>query len=281
MLKERLQLREGELSSIQEGYRQSSEELDSMKKKLDLVNGEFQLEKEKYQTEQALFNKRMKDIALKEKQVEVKFRELEQREKNMEDRFKVLEEKTKQLKTVGNAPEKTETIDNVEVDRVYTTSIDSADIELVLTMNGKALKIFLNEHEKKLDSMSDDVFRSLRLSRNPAKLVLDAMKGFYPPHLLMKGDTEFEGSVARKTCILLLEQLIRVSPKIQPTVHERAMKLANELMNLLAVVAEHNKSSKLCHLLGFTEKIPYKFLTASVMEKRAQSKKRMKPLNRV
>ncbi|XP_059318380.1 uncharacterized protein LOC132068717 isoform X2 [Lycium ferocissimum] len=283
LLEERLQLREGELSSVQEGYRQPSEELDSTKKKLDLVNGEFQLEKEKYQTEQGLFKKSMKDIELKEKQVEVKFREVEQREKHMEDWFKVLEEKMKQLKTIGNAPEP---IDNVEAD---TTSTDSADIKLVLTMDGKALQIFLNEHEKKLDSMSDDVFRTLHLSRNPAQLVLDAMEGFYPPHLMMmKGDTEFEGSVARKTCILLLEQLIRVSPKIQPTVRERAMKLASEwkfkmtgnqleilgflyllasfnlvfafdpdeLMNLLAVVAEHNKSKELCRLLGFTEKIP-------------------------
>ncbi|XP_060213857.1 FRIGIDA-like protein 5 isoform X2 [Lycium barbarum] len=283
LLEERLQLREGELSSVQEGYRQPSEELDSTKKKLDLVDGEFQLEKEKYQTEQGLFKKSMKDIELKEKQVEVKFREVEQRKKHMEDRFKVLEEKMKQLKTIGNAPEP---IDNVEAD---TTSTDSADIKLVLTMDGKALQIFLNEHEKKLDSMSDDVFRTLHLSRNPAQLVLDAMEGFYPPHLMMmKGDTEFEGSVARKTCILLLEQLIRVSPKIQPTVSERAMKLASEwkfkmtgnqleilgflyllasfnlvfafdadeLMNLLAVVAEHNKSKELCRLLGFTENIP-------------------------
>ncbi|XP_006354307.1 FRIGIDA-like protein 5 [Solanum tuberosum] len=272
LLKERLQLREGN--------RQLSEELDSMKKKLDLVNGELQQEKEKTQTEQGLFKKRMKEIALNEIQVEV-----------MEDRFKfkVLEETKKQLKTIGNAPEKTEAIDNVEVDRVYTTSTDSADIKLVLTMDGKALQIFLNEHEKKPDSMSDDVFRSLHLSRNPAMLVLDAMEGFYPPHLtMMKGDTEFEGTVVRKTCILVLEQLIRFSPKIQPTVRKRAMKLASEwkfkmtgdqleilgflyllasynlasdfdadeLLNLLAVVAEHNKSSELCDLLGLTKKIP-------------------------
>ncbi|XP_015075428.1 FRIGIDA-like protein 3 [Solanum pennellii] len=214
LLKEGLQLRERN--------RQLSEELDSMKKKLDLVNGELEQEKEKNQTEQGLFKKRMKDISLNETQVEV-----------MEDRFKfqVLEETKNQLKTIGNAPEKTEAIDNVEVDRFYTTSTDSADIKLVLTMTGKALQIFLNEHEKKPDSMSDDVFRSLHSSPNPAMLVLDAMEGFYPPHLtMMKGDTEFEGTVVRKTCILLLEQLIRFSPKIQPTVRKRAMELARNMV---------------------------------------------------
>ncbi|XP_075098241.1 uncharacterized protein LOC107825057 [Nicotiana tabacum] len=287
-----LQLREGELSSIQEAYRQRSEDLDSREKKLDLVHGEFQLEKEKFQTEQGFFKKKLKDIALKEKQVEVKFRELEQREKHMEDRFKVLEEKMKQLKTIGNVPEKTEFIYlyNVEVERVGAISSSSADIKLVVTMDGKTLQIFLNEQANKLDSLSDDVFRSLQLSRSPAQLVLDAMEGFYPPHL-MSGDTEFEGSVVKQTCILLLEQLIRVSPKIQPIVRRRARKLArewkgkmramtgdqleilgflyllasyglvssfdaDELMSLLTVVAEHNKSMELCRLLGFTKKIP-------------------------
>ncbi|KAK2977373.1 hypothetical protein RJ640_013352 [Escallonia rubra] len=44
-------------------------------------------------------------------------------------------------------------------------------------MDGNRLPIYLN------DSPSDDVFKALRLSLEPAKLVLDAMEGFYPPHL--------------------------------------------------------------------------------------------------
>lgn len=59
---------------------------------------------------------------------------------------------------------------------------------VIETMDGRTLQIFLNEHTNKLDSLFDDVLKSLQLSRNPAQLVLDAMEGFYPPHL-MNGET--------------------------------------------------------------------------------------------
>ncbi|KAJ8572953.1 hypothetical protein K7X08_009464 [Anisodus acutangulus] len=94
-------------------------------------------------------------------------------------------------------------------------------------MDGKSLQIFLNEHQKELDLMSDDVFEALQMSPDPAKLVLDAMEGFYPPHF-RKGETEFEGSVARRSCILLLEQLIRVSPEIRGSVRGVARYIARD-----------------------------------------------------
>ncbi|XP_016461814.1 uncharacterized protein LOC107785103 [Nicotiana tabacum] len=292
----RLQLREGELNFVRKARGQSLEELDSRKEKLDLVSasiqncdGEFQLEKENFQKEQGLFQKRMEGIALKEKQVEERFRELKQREELIEQRFKVLEKKEKQLETVCNARVKTEPTDYAEADRVGATTTKSAEIRFFVTMNGKSLQIYLNEREKELDSMSDEVSKALQLSPNPGQLVLDAMEGFYPPHL-RKGEAEFEASVSRRSCILLLEQLIRVSPKIQPIVREAAMEVArawkvkmrattgnqleilgfmyllasyslvsafdaDELMSLLTIVVEHKKSKDLCRILGFTEKI--------------------------
>ncbi|XP_009765093.1 FRIGIDA-like protein 5 [Nicotiana sylvestris] len=294
--KQRIQLPKGEISAVGKACRQRFEELDSREEKLGSVSasvqncdGEFQLEKENFQKEQGLFQKRMDGIELKEKQVEERFRELKQREELIERRFKVLEKKEKQLETVCNARVKTEPTDYAEVDRVGATTTKSAEIRFFVTMDGKSLQIYLNEREKELDSMSDEVCKALQLSPNPGQLVLDAMEGFYPPHL-RKGETEFEASVARRSCILLLEQLIRVSPKIQPIVREAAMELArawkvkmratngnqleilgfmyllasyrlvsafdaDELMSLLTIVVEHNKSKDLCRILGFTEKI--------------------------
>ncbi|KAK9293133.1 hypothetical protein L1049_021119 [Liquidambar formosana] len=133
--------------------------------------------------------------------------------------------------------------------------------------------------------MHGDVLTVLRLSSNPAKLVLDAMQGFYPMHLEI-GNMDDEVSVTRRSCILLLERLMKVSPEIKPHVKGGAMKLSfdwmtkmrptaenylevlgflllvasyglasafdeDELRNLLWIVAQHRQAPELCRVLGF------------------------------
>lgn len=156
----------------------------------------------------------MKEVILREERVKDRLEELESREKHFEDRCKELGEKEKQLNAIPNAHIKSEPAEEVALDRVNAIVGNSTVTSFVVITDGKSLQIFLNEHEKELDLMSDEVFKALQMSPDPAQLVLDAMEGFYPPHL-RKGETEFEGSVARRSCILLLEQLIRVSPDIQ------------------------------------------------------------------
>ncbi|GER24936.1 protein FRIGIDA [Striga asiatica] len=161
---------------------------------------------------------------------------------------------------------------------------DSADIKFILRMDGKTLQMFLNDPEKDLESMGDEVFKILHLSSDPAKLVLDAMVGFYPPHL-RKGDVEVN---VRRACIILLEQLFRMSKKIQPCTRKEAIDLAsswkskiransenplavlgflhllaaydvtscfdrNEILSFLMMVDKHRQSPQLYRLLGFTE----------------------------
>ncbi|KAK3023628.1 hypothetical protein RJ639_043896 [Escallonia herrerae] len=246
-----------------------------------------------------------KEIELKEKEIESRSKQLDSVKKFSSQRFKefwvmkkklisdekLLEERVKELEIkekdlemrVLNAPVKIEPLEEMPLH-------DYADIIFCITMGAKDLQIFLNERARDHDTMSDEVFRALRFSLDPAKLILDAMQGFYPPHL-KKGDVEFEGSVVRRSCILLLEQLMRMSPEIQPRVKEEALKLAeewkakmrvraenslevlgflhllaaygltsafdsDELSSLFETVAEHSQSLELCRLLLSTDRVP-------------------------
>ncbi|XP_039056928.1 FRIGIDA-like protein 5 [Hibiscus syriacus] len=99
-----------------------------------------------------------------------------------------------------------------------------AHLWFCVNTDGKNLQMFLNEHWTDQCSIGTEVVMSLQRSADPAKLVLEAMEGFYPPHLC-KGDREFEGKVARRS-ILLLEHLMELSPEIDPHVREKAMILA-------------------------------------------------------
>ncbi|CAK9152191.1 unnamed protein product [Ilex paraguariensis] len=274
-----LELKEKEVECAQESNEKRAAELESREKQLNSVKKftqdcfkEFQSKKKQCQLEQKLFEERVKDIELREKQVE--------------DRVKEFGSKGKQFSNAIDPRVKTEPVENLpgEIDCL------SADIRFVVTMDGKSLQMFLNGRGKDHELMAEEVYKALRLSPDPSKLVLDAMEGFYPPHL-KKENVEFEGNVVRSSCILLLEQLMRILPQIQPHVREAALRLAgewkakmvvggkksldvlgllhllasyglasafdeDELLNLVEIVAEHRQTPELCRLLGFTENIP-------------------------
>nr|XP_027107564.1 FRIGIDA-like protein 2 [Coffea arabica] len=133
----------------------------------------------------------------------------------------------------------------------------------------------------------DEVFKDLQSSGDPVYFALTAVEALYPPYL-RKVDMVFEGRVA-SCCILLLEQLLRLSPQIQPSAKSGALKLASEwkaiietgnvlevlgflyllasfdlasafdvkeVMNFVEIVAQNQKTPELCRLLGLTDKIP-------------------------
>ncbi|KAI3449781.1 hypothetical protein Pfo_006446 [Paulownia fortunei] len=164
---------------------------------------------------------------------------------------------------------------------------ESVDLKSAEQMDGKTLEIFINDTEKDLELMGAEVFKVLFLSSDPAKLVLDAIEGFYTPQL-GKGDMK---SNMRRKSILLLDQLTKMSPNIQPSVREAAIKLASEwkskmrnttenplellvflhflaaynlsscfdkdeLLSFLKMVAQHKQTPELCRILGLTENIP-------------------------
>lgn len=266
-----LEIKEKELDSVRKLNEQRSKELDSQERQLESVKKELQLEKK-------LFEGRCK--------------KLESKEKELENRIRDFELKERKFLNVQSVHIKTEPLEDMS-DNLISRS--SPDILKLVTMNGKALQLFLNERAEDHESMCDEVFKALQLSLDPAKLVLDAMEGFYPPHL-KKGDMEFEGSIVKKSCILLLEQLMRLSSQIRPWVKEEALKLAgkwkekmnettknplevfgllyllasyglacdfeiDELLNLFEIVCLYRQAPELCRCLGFTNYIPGNFLT--------------------
>nr|XP_017258454.1 PREDICTED: uncharacterized protein LOC108227686 [Daucus carota subsp. sativus] len=240
-------------------------------KKLDLMD--------KNQIE-FLTENRVESIEAKEKEVdsiriscEEKCRKFELEKKKLEDQIKESEMKKKQLCNVDLSIVKPEPC---SVDGSY------ADIRFSITMGGKNLLLYLISQKRILHSMSDEVFRALRMSVYPAKLVLDAMQDFY----LILENKEFEADVVCKSSNLLLEQLRRFSTQIQPCLRKAAMELAHEwenkmkssgevtvFLNLLAsyglgtafnpgkfltlfeVIGQHKQISELCQLLGYTEKM--------------------------
>ncbi|CAN1196608.1 FRIGIDA-like protein 3 [Linum perenne] len=115
------------------------------------------------------------------------------------------------------------------------------NIRLCVLTGGKDLQIFLNEHSDDYDSVKDELERALKLSSDPAKLVLDAMVGFYPPRL-KKGGVEFEETVVRKNCLWLLEWLTKMSPHIKPTVKNEAKELAFAWKRKMKSDAEYSLS---------------------------------------
>ena len=138
--------------------------------------------------------------------------------------------------------------------------------------------------------MRAEVSTILQTSSDPSMLVLDAMHGFYPPHS-REEDRVFDVNIIRRSCILLLEQLMKTSPVVEPQVREEAMKLAfewkakmkvadenclevlgflqllasyglgsgfneDELRGLLATIDQHRQAPELCRTLGIIDKAP-------------------------
>ncbi|KAI8570023.1 hypothetical protein RHMOL_Rhmol01G0001100 [Rhododendron molle] len=275
-----LELKEKEVDSAKLWNEERAEKLDSIEKELHSVKNFISQSFEDVRSK----NKQLK---LDQQLIEERSKELELKEKQIDERSKELELKKKQFGgTESNV--KVEQVEGMPVDNVSKCS--SADTQSVVKMDGRSLQLFLNERSNDHESMSSEVYRALRLSLDPAKLVLDAVEGFYPPHL-KKGDAVFEKDVVRRSCILLLEQLMKIAPQIHPYVKGKALKLAgewkekmgvvasntleelgfmqllasyklasgfdtDELLKIFMVVAEHKQAPELCRELGFTENVP-------------------------
>lgn len=163
-------------------------------------------------------------LGWKEKRLNALEKKVRLKEKQLEEKEKRLEEKEKQLVNIPSLVNIDES-DSSPADNTIDSS--SAKVQFCVTMDGTSLQIFLNKCLNEHELMRHDISFTLRRSSDPAKVVLDAMQGFYPPHT-KEGDVEFEVNVIRRSCILLLEQLLEVSPDIKPCVKEEAMEVAGK-----------------------------------------------------
>ncbi|XP_047982142.1 trichohyalin-like isoform X2 [Salvia hispanica] len=235
----RIAEKEGRLISkekeLEDRHKVRSEKLDSREKSLKEFTRncfkEHRAIKRELRIEKDLVEKRARDLDEKEQRLYHAQEELELKEKQMRDSFKLLEYKHHHPTDVFIAP--------IEIE-----PDESADLKFMVRMDGKTLQMFLNDREKEFESMVDEIFKVLHLSSDPAKLVLDAMAGFYPPHL-REEDVEYN---VRRTCIILLGQLIKLSPTIKPHVREEAIELATSWKSQLKAAPQNAKSQE---VLGF------------------------------
>uniref|UniRef100_A0A7N0TG56 FRIGIDA-like protein n=1 Tax=Kalanchoe fedtschenkoi TaxID=63787 RepID=A0A7N0TG56_KALFE len=94
-------------------------------------------------------------------------------------------------------------------------------------LDGRTLQMYFNDLSSNVESWQDEILPVLLKLSDPAKVVLDAMVGFYPPHQIIDGK-EFEASVVRRTCLCLLRNLSNLSAGVNATVRDEALRLAFE-----------------------------------------------------
>ncbi|KAH9315072.1 hypothetical protein KI387_023699 [Taxus chinensis] len=110
-------------------------------------------------------------------------------------------------------------------------------------MDSKGLLNLLSVNRKYVSALRDEVPAALRFAIDPARLVLDAVEGFYPPNQGNKMETGLPAQ--RRSCILLLESLAPLladpvmrsdHPEVESNVKEQAKMIADNWKSKLADV---------------------------------------------
>ncbi|CAI9102375.1 OLC1v1000637C1 [Oldenlandia corymbosa var. corymbosa] len=118
----------------------------------------------------------------------------------------------------------------------------NAMVLILSNMNGKNMLSFLDTHLVDHQLLESELFTALQISDDSAKLVLDVVEGFYSSYPLWE-----QGS---RSCILLLKQLMRISPLISVEVKNTAQKIALDLK--AKITAEYESSLVILVFLLFT-----------------------------
>ncbi|TYI02500.1 hypothetical protein ES332_A11G271200v1 [Gossypium tomentosum] len=272
-----LELRHQEIEAKEKHYDECLRKVELREKEIEEISAEHKRKHEQ----------QSRDLEFNVKKCEERFKDIEAREKKLAEWSKELERNS-----LASALHPQVKVNEAAGSLLAKCSVDHsspAHLRFCVSMDGKDLQMFLNGRWKEHGLIGNEVAMALKLSGDPAKLVLDAMEGFYPPHL-SKGDIDFEGDVARRSCILLLEQLMKLSPEIKPNVRKEAVKLAfdwitkmkvesghelevlgflwllasfqlgdafdaDELVNFLVFVAQHIQTPELFKVLGLGDKI--------------------------
>ncbi|XP_068341144.1 FRIGIDA-like protein 5 [Pyrus communis] len=260
-LKEKkLDSREKHLDSLDKSIQEFGRRLEQKAKELELKQQEFESKAKELDLIDMRVNDCLKDVQLKEKNLDSREKHLDSLDNSIQECGRRLEQKAKELELnqqefekskeehirTNNSKEKTDILhtqvkteqsgrfpDNISVPPLCATN------QSRIIRDGRSLQFFMNEYFRRTDSVSVEVSACLQLSSDPAKLVLDAMQGFYPSSSTVENrEFHFDLSVIRRSCIHLLKEVKRVSPKISDQVRAEAKKLAGEWRARMTVAAE-------------------------------------------
>ncbi|OMO55293.1 Frigida-like protein [Corchorus olitorius] len=208
--------------------------------------------------------------------IQTRFQELQSKEKEIENRLKELEFREKELGKLSKLK-----LD----DKLIRKGSSLLDLRFIVSTDGERMLMFLNEHENDHEKLVDEVISALKMSKNPGKLVWEAVRGVF----IERGSVGVERNVERRSCLVLLEGLIRVRPKIRKKVIKSVSFVATEwklkigmegeddmeillffmlaagygllgqfkskdIRNLFERVAKYKQASLFSHDLGFAEK---------------------------
>ncbi|XP_021282692.1 uncharacterized protein LOC110415382 isoform X3 [Herrania umbratica] len=150
-----------------------------------------------------------------QRSIQTRFQELQSKENEIENRLKQLEFREQELCKLSKLK-----LD----DRLIGKGSSLPDLKFIVSTDGERLLMFLNEHENEHEKLADEVYNVLKLSNNPGKLVWQAVRGVF----LEKGNAGVERNVERRSCLVLLEGLMRVRPEIKKYVKKAAAFVARE-----------------------------------------------------
>ncbi|KAF8019413.1 hypothetical protein BT93_G0174 [Corymbia citriodora subsp. variegata] len=254
---EQLRLKDKEYAFLQSSTLECAKALDLKKKQCDLMQNSItvcshELESQKRQLDSIQKRSRecFQDVELKEKHLDmlhVSIGEhsqiLEMKKKECKVKFVELELEQQRLDLI----EKSFAKHSREMELRERTSVHSGAVaqnwkHLLIdgpvlascqnsqptnAFDGKNLQMLLYRHFQEHDRLCHKVLEIIQTSDDAAKLVLNAMEGFFPPDLGNR-DGLLGIGVIRRSCIFLLENLILSSAEIKPQEREAAMKLAVE-----------------------------------------------------
>ncbi|PQP95820.1 uncharacterized protein Pyn_21860 [Prunus yedoensis var. nudiflora] len=199
------------------------------------------------QLKEKLLYPREKHLDLLDKSIQECERRLEQQAKELELKQQQFEKSTEKHTRKQKLKEKANTLHSqLKVEQLECILNNNAVVpsptnnQSSIIRDGRSLQVFMNEYFRTTDRVSAEVSTGLRVSSDPAKLVLDAMQGFYTSNSTM-GNRKFgfDLSVIRRSCIHLLKELKRVSPEINDQVREEAKKLAGDWKAKMIVAVEN------------------------------------------
>ncbi|KAJ1424595.1 Frigida-like [Sesbania bispinosa] len=252
---EELKTKEEELDAINKLIAGQAKELESERKKLlkviSIRRTDQRAQMKDFESMKKQFERQVKELESKEKQCEERMKELESKEKHFEERVKELDSKEKQLegrvkvfelkeeefeKELKSEKKRFESqVKELELKDKQCEALIEWDNQFSPTIE-KSLQLLPSEQTDELESPGNDILVNLMASSDPAKVILDMIQNPIVPQC-KKGDYAV---IIDDSHIILLEQLMRISPHIKPHVREEAMKLA---LDLKANMSENTEKS--------------------------------------
>jgi hypothetical protein len=204
---------------------------------------------------------------MKERRLEEKAKDLDLKQQQFDSIPKATGEqmKSKEKASILHSLVKNKQLEHNPTNNIVVPS--STSKEFSINRDGRVLQLIMSDHLKRTDLLGTEISALLQDSPDPAGLVLDAIQGFYPTNLtVVNNELDLDLRVIRQSCIILLLELKRLSPRINSLAREEAMKLASEWKTKMTVATENR-----LEVLGFLQLVTTYELTSMYDAKELQS----------